>query len=137
MGSRPRLGRAVKWFGPASFEAKVRLLADASAVLCPFQWAEPFCLVAAEAMACGTAVITTPRGAGPELVVDQVTGFLVEPDGLANAVRSADRIDPWACRSHAEITFGLPRMASGYAEIYRGALTKYAHPTTRPRDLPG
>lgn len=60
-------------------------------------------------------------GRDPELIIDQVTGLLVEPGGLADAVRSVDRIDPWACRSHAETTFSLERMASRYAEIYLGA----------------
>ncbi len=119
---RPRLGRRVEWFGPATFAAKTRLMAGAAAVLCPFQWAEPFCLVAVEAMACGTPVIATSLGAAPELIADQETGFLVEPGGLADAVRSADHIDPWICRAHAETTFGPQRMGSGYAEIYRRAV---------------
>jgi glycosyltransferase involved in cell wall biosynthesis len=122
---RPRLRPGVEWFGPATFEAKVRLLADAAAVLCPFQWPEPFCLVAVEAMACGTPVIATPLGAAPELIVDQVTGLLVESGGLANAVRLVDRIDPHACRSHAETTFAVERMASAYVEIYRDAVENF------------
>jgi glycosyltransferase involved in cell wall biosynthesis len=118
---RPRLGCGVEWLGPATSAAKTRLMAGAAAVLCPYQWDEPFGLVAAEAMACGTPVIATPRGAAPELIIDQVTGFLVEPGDLAGAVRSSDRIDSWACRSHAETAFSLERMATAYAGIYHRA----------------
>jgi glycosyltransferase involved in cell wall biosynthesis len=121
---RPRLGPAVEWFGPADFAAKTRLMSQASAVVCPFQWAEPFCLVAAEAMACGTPVIATPMGAAPELILDHVTGFLVQPSGMADAVRAAKTIDPQACRAHAEASFGLVRMAAGYASVYLDVLSR-------------
>lgn len=121
---RPRLGHGVDWFGPASFADKTRLMAHAAAVLCPSQWAEPFGLVAAEAMACGTPVIATPLGAAPEIIVDQKTGFLVNPRDLTDAVRSVHHIDPRACRSHAETAFGLERMAHAYTDIYRRVLGK-------------
>jgi glycosyltransferase involved in cell wall biosynthesis len=127
---RPRLGPAVEWFGPADFAAKTRLMSQAAAVLCPFQWAEPFCLVAAEAMACGTPVIATPMGAAPELILDHVTGFVVQPSGMADAVRAAKTIDPQACRAHAEASFGLDPMASGYTAVYLDVLSRAG--TTQP-----
>jgi glycosyltransferase involved in cell wall biosynthesis len=128
---KPRLGPTVEWHGPANFVEKVALLASAAAVLCPFQWPEPFCLVAIEAMACGTPVIATPMGAAPEVIVPQKTGFLAAPSDLANAIARLDDIDPGACRSHAERTFNGERMARGYERIYR-SLVEPRIPTSAP-----
>ena len=49
-------------------------MSRAKAFLFPLQWDEPFGLAAAEAMACGTPVVTYARGAMPELVADGVSG---------------------------------------------------------------
>ncbi|MGD1904962.1 MAG: glycosyltransferase family 4 protein [Leptolyngbyaceae cyanobacterium] len=46
----------------------------------PSRWAEPFGMVAAEAMMRGTAVIATAAGGLAEVVQDQKTGFLVAPE---------------------------------------------------------
>ena len=67
--------------------------ASADAVVVPSRW-EPFGLVALEAMACGTAVIASNRGALPEIVDHGDTGIvfeLSEPDVLVNVLRSLDR----------------------------------------------
>ncbi|MFI5179034.1 MAG: glycosyltransferase, partial [Vicinamibacterales bacterium] len=47
-------GRNVVYFGEADFDAKVKLFGGARALLYPIQAREPFGLVLAEAMACGT-----------------------------------------------------------------------------------
>lgn len=54
-----------------------RLLASATAVLYPTGFPEIFCLVAAEAQACGTPIITTKDFALPEIVASE--GCLVPP----------------------------------------------------------
>ncbi len=67
--------------------------------------------------------------------------FPARPPSTASSKADAD--DSMVCHCltgtlpRGDTTFGLAPMACGYAEIYRGALTKYACPTTRPRDLPG
>jgi len=129
---RPRLGRHAEWFGPADFAAKTQLLANARAVLCPFQWEEPFGLVMAEAMACGTPVIATPRGAAPELIRNNVTGFLTPPEGMAQAIQQVATIEPLACRTQAETAFGLDQMATGYERVYRKCLANRAASPRRP-----
>ena len=54
----------------------------------PSRWAEPFGLVAAEAMMRGTAVIVSDTGGLAELVQDGDTAFLVPPgDSEALATR--------------------------------------------------
>ena len=46
----------------------------------PSRWAEPFGLVAAEAMMQGTAVVASATGGLPEIVEHGHTGFLIPPD---------------------------------------------------------
>ena len=61
--------------------------------------------MAIEAMACGVPVIAYRRGGPAEIVVDGVTGFLVEPDdiaGMTAAVGRIGEIDRAACRRTVE-----------------------------------
>ncbi|MEM9002157.1 MAG: glycosyltransferase family 4 protein [Cyanobacteria bacterium P01_F01_bin.86] len=56
----------------------------------PSRWAEPFGMVAAEAMMRGTAVVATAAGGLAEVVQDPKTGILVPPESveqLAHALR--------------------------------------------------
>ncbi len=54
-------------------------LARAEVAVFP-SYAETFGLAVAEAMACGTAVISSTRTSGPEIVKDKETGMLADPD---------------------------------------------------------
>jgi glycosyltransferase involved in cell wall biosynthesis len=75
---RPRLGPGVEYLGELDRRTQFDLLRRASCLLNPIQWNEPFGLAAIEAVAVGTPVIATPRGAMPEIVEHGVTGFLGE-----------------------------------------------------------
>src|SRR6202023_1123385 len=80
-----------------------RIMADASAVLCPAKWDEPFGMVAAEAQAAGTPVIAYRRGAALETIRDRATGVLVELDDEDAAVAAldvVDKLDRSGCRAH-------------------------------------
>ena len=65
-------GTDIVYFGEADFDAKVKLYGGARALLYPIQAREPFGLVLAEAMACGTPVAALDRGAVREIVDDGV-----------------------------------------------------------------
>ncbi|HEX6130776.1 MAG TPA: glycosyltransferase, partial [Actinomycetota bacterium] len=72
-----------------------------------------------EAMACGTPVVATPRGAFPEIVRDGVTGFLrSDVDGLADAARRVGELDPRACRDHVRASFDDAVMTARYEAVY-------------------
>jgi len=116
----PMLGDDVELFENVSHNVKVDLLGRARAMIFPIRWPEPFGLVMVEAMACGTPVVTTSRGAAPELVDDGVTGFRRDTtDDLVAAVSHVTEIDPAACRSRVEKHFSAESMVRDYEAIFR------------------
>ena len=73
-----RHGGRIQFTGPVDAAMRAQLLTDADVLVLPSaDEAQP--LVILEAMAAGLPVVSTPRGAIPETVVDGVTGLLVEP----------------------------------------------------------
>ena len=115
-------GRQIQFFGEVGHE-KRELYANARCLLMPICWEEPFGLVMAEAMACGTPVIAFNRGAAPELVVDGETGYIVsDVDEMVQAVGRLDRLDPYRCRRHVEQNFDVPIMVQRYVEVYQRIL---------------
>jgi glycosyltransferase involved in cell wall biosynthesis len=114
-------GQQIVYVGEVDFDAKVKLFGGARALLYPVQAGEPFGLVMAEAMACGTPVAALDRGAVREVVDDGVTGVVF--DDLDGMVRGLDRVialDRQAVRRHAVARFGVDRMVDEYVDIYRG-----------------
>lgn len=116
-------GERVRFLGEADARMKRDLYRKAFAVVLPITWEEPFGLVMAEAMACGTPVITFNRGAAPEIVEHGVTGFVVENvDEMVEMVKAVPEIDPWACRHRVQLHFDAPIMAANYLDLYRSIL---------------
>ena len=113
-------GDAVRYVGPVDDEAKSALLSGAAALLMPVLWDEPFGIVMAEALACGTPVIGLDRGAVGEVVADGVTGRVcADVDGMVSAVADLARIDRTACRRSAETRFSPSTLTTAYESLYR------------------
>ncbi len=132
-------GEQVVFLGEADGRLKRELYRNAYCVLVPITWDEPFGLVLAEAMACGTPVISFRRGAAPEIVQHGETGFLVDNvDGMTEAVELVAEIDPWACREHVTRKFDAPVMAESYLRMYESIVEgAVAPPAAEPlRSLP-
>jgi glycosyltransferase involved in cell wall biosynthesis len=128
----PMLHSEVEVFEAITHEHKVDLLGRARAMVFPIQWPEPFGLVMAEAMACGTPVVACPAGAAVELVEDGVTGYLrTTLDDLVWAVGQVERCSPQACRSRAEDRFSAAAMVSGYERLFE-RLVGGGHPPEFP-----
>ena len=88
----------VEFIGEISESDKAEFLGGSAALLFPVNWPEPFGLVMIEAMACGTPVIAFRRGSVSEIVVDGLSGFIV--DTVEEAVAAVRRARPHAvCRS--------------------------------------
>lgn len=104
---------------------RVRLLQGADALLNPIDWPEPFGLVMAEALACGTPVLAYPRGAAPEIVDHGRTGFLCSNlEETVAAIDLIDTIDRRDCRSAAQERFDMHRMARDHVALYERILTR-------------
>ncbi len=113
-------GHQIVYAGELDEAEVIRLYQGARAVLNPIKWSEPFGLVMAEAMSCGTPVIAFPNGAAPELIRDGETGFLVRSvEEMATAIGRLHEIDRRRCRAHVEAHFSVERMVDGYEAIYR------------------
>lgn len=115
-------GSLIRFEGEVAHERKYELLSRARALLFPIQWPEPFGLVMAEAMACGTPVVAMRNGSVPEIVVDGETGFVVsDADTMRKAVERLGEISPERCRAHVEKRFSPAAMADGYLRVYEAA----------------
>jgi len=105
----------------------------AKAVLITPRWEEPFGLVVAEAISCGTPVAGFRRGALPD-ILGLEGGRLADPDDardLARALREAMTLDRARCRARAEATVDAEIMIDRYEDIYRSLVRPYAQPLVR------
>lgn len=117
----PHLGRGgIECIGEVNDRQKNELLGSAAAMIVPIQWDEPFGIVFPEALACGTPVITCPRGALPEILTEGRNGFFMNSvaDGVA-AVNRLANVDRAFCRRTAEEQFSLAVCSERYLELYR------------------
>ncbi|HKF69752.1 MAG TPA: glycosyltransferase family 4 protein [Vicinamibacterales bacterium] len=113
-------GTQITYFGEADFPTKVRLYGRARALLYPIQAREPFGLVLAEAMACGTPVAALDRGAVREVVDDGVTGMIFRDlDQMATGLPQVLDLNRRRVRDRAVKRFGVERMVDEYLAVYR------------------
>ena len=113
-------GENVVYIGEADHAAKVALYGGARALLYPIQAPEPFGLVLAEAMACGTPVAALDKGAVREVVDDGVTGFVFDDlERMVTGLGGVLELDRRAVRERAVARFGVPRMVDEYVDLYR------------------
>lgn len=109
----------IEFIGEITDAQKQEFLGNATALLFPINWPEPFGLVMIEAMACGTPVIAYRRGAVPEVMKNNISGFTV--NHLYEAINSVEKlsmIDRWKCRRVFEQRFSAQRMTRDYLRIY-------------------
>lgn len=109
----------VEFLGEIGERDKQELLGGALALLFPIDWPEPFGMVMAEALACGTPVVAYRGGSVAEVIDHGVTGFVCAD--LAQAISAVGRIHELSratCRRVFERRFTAERMASDYTAIY-------------------
>ena len=115
----PYLTDGIEFHGHKSGDVLRKEVAGARGALVTPLWDEPFGLVAAEALSCGTPVVGFDRGALAEVVGD--CGYLVKSgdvDSLAQAILSVTRIDRAACRRRALECLSIQAMILGYEDCY-------------------
>jgi glycosyltransferase involved in cell wall biosynthesis len=119
-------GKLIEYIGEADLAAKNELLGNSLAMLFPIQWDEPFGLVMIEAMACGTPVLAFNGGSVPEIVRDDVSGYICRDVADMAARAKSLSLPPHAVRSYVEAYFTVDRMVDQYVEVYRDALARRA-----------
>ena len=132
----PRLGGGVADLGHLDHAALAARLGRAQVALVTPCWEEPFGLVVAEALACGTPVAAFARGALPG-ILDATCGRLApagDTEGLARAMRAAAGLDRRACRARAEALFDAREMTDRYEALYAGHLVRRTAGAVEPRD---
>jgi glycosyltransferase involved in cell wall biosynthesis len=109
----------IEYLGEITDTEKNDFLGHAKALVCPYDWPEPFGLVLIEALACGTPVLAYRRGSIPEIIEDGISGFVCEGlDGMTAAVQHIAEIDRRRCRLAFEQRFSVERMAQDYLRVY-------------------
>lgn len=126
----PLLGPDVRYVGHLGSADLAALVGRAAVAVVSPMWDEPYGLVAAEAMACGTPVAAFRRGALDEIVVDGAgVGELAaagDVAGLAAAMIRARTADRAVVRRHAVRHLGVERMISAYEDVYARARDEVA-----------
>ncbi len=113
-------GKQVQWIGPVNDAEKSQLLGGAAALLMLIDWDEPFGIVMAEALACGTPVIGFARGSVPEVVQHGVTGYVCRTEAeAAAAVARLGALDRAAARADCAVRFNADAIVSQYEALYR------------------
>jgi glycosyltransferase involved in cell wall biosynthesis len=104
---------------------KAAFLGEATALLFPIDWPEPFGLVMIEALACGVPVVAFRGGSVPEVIDHGVTGFIVDTlEEAIDATRRVHRLHRQRCRAAFEHRFSVTRMTDDYVALYETLLAR-------------
>jgi glycosyltransferase involved in cell wall biosynthesis len=125
---RPQLGADIRYLGHLDHAALAARVGAATVTLVTPRWDEPYGLVVAESLACGTPVAAFDRGGVAE-VLDPASGVLVDADdvpGLAAAAVRAGALSRAAARTRAVDNCSLDRMVDAYTSVYGGLVAREA-----------
>jgi glycosyltransferase involved in cell wall biosynthesis len=121
----------IEFIGEISDAEKNEFVGNALALVCPYDWPEPFGLVLIEALACGTPVLAYRRGSIPEIIENGVTGFVSENlSDMVAAVERLGEIDRQRCRAAFDQRFTADRMARDYVALYERIIEEQVAVTT-------
>jgi glycosyltransferase involved in cell wall biosynthesis len=121
---QPFLNESIRYIGPVNDVQKNDLLRSAYAFLMPIQWNEPFGIVMAEAMACGTPVLGFPFGSVPEVVTNGLTGFICrDANEMVEKITEVAKLDRSKIRQVVEQKFSEKVIVQEYLEIYQNLLS--------------
>lgn len=118
---RPAARRAITYEGHLHQPDLCKLVGSSAAAVVTPCWDEPYGLVVAEALACGTPVCGFARGALPEIITP-ACGRLVPPGdsaALAKAVEPTISLFRGEARRHAETFCSMDVMTRSYESFYR------------------
>ncbi len=117
-------GDRVAYLGSVGPQGRAQVLGQASVLLHPIGFAEPFGLAVVESMLCGTPVVAYRRGSMAEIVDEGITGYLADDiESAAEHVAAAEALDRGAVRQGALQRFGVDAMVEGYLAVYEQVLS--------------
>lgn len=118
----------IEFVGEVGDAGKAEFLGNATALLFPIDWPEPFGLVMIEAMSAGTPVVAWRNGSVPEIITPGRSGYIVDSiDEAVAAVAKAVRLDRRKVRAEFDNRFTLKHMADRYIAVYEQMIAR-----TRP-----
>jgi glycosyltransferase involved in cell wall biosynthesis len=115
---------------------KSDLLRNAKAIIVPSRFVEPFAGVHAEAMLCGTPVISSDFGVFSETIENGKNGFRCQTLGdYLDAIKNIDKIDRKYVAEKARARFSLEEVGKKYDVVFKqlsdlsgkGWYTKHSH----------
>lgn len=129
----PYLGESVHYIGHIKTATEKReFLGNAKALLMPSVFDEPFGMVAIESLACDTPVIGLSSGAIPEIIKNNVNGFVIPnkpeadiPAQIAGALNNLGTIAAGNCRLEFEANFTIQKMAANHLKVYKKLLQNH------------
>ena len=115
----PFLDDRIEYIGPVDDSQKNKLLGEALALVMAIEWNEPFGIVMAEALACGTPILGTPLGAVREVVQHGVNGVIAPTSAaLSKLVPDLLQISRAECRHSCVERFSDRSVADSYLTLY-------------------
>ncbi len=117
---RPLLGPRAEYVGHLGVDDLAALVGSSAASLVTPAWDEPYGLVAAESLACGTPVLGYDRG-GLREFVSPGCGVLVAGGDIEGAVQHVEEVaafDRGTCREHAVRRCSVEQMIQAYLGVY-------------------
>ncbi len=139
----PSLGDRIRYAGHLDHDELARLVGRSAAALVTPAWPEPYGLVVAEAMSCGTPVVAFACGGIPEIVSSR-SGRLVPSDdveAMADEIPAALKLSRIDVHRHAVAHCSAEAMVTAYLDLYRETIDdrnekthdRLLHPPSRLR----
>jgi glycosyltransferase involved in cell wall biosynthesis len=120
----PSLGEHVHYVGHLNHDELAHLVGHSAVALVTPAWHEPYGLVVAEAMSCGTPVVAFACGGIPEIMSAR-SGRLVCPGdvkAMAAAIPKALSLSRIDVHRHAVARCSANAMVTAYLDLYRTAI---------------
>ncbi len=121
----PELNESTVYLGNLGRREIAELVGSAEAYIGLIDVDEAFGFSIAEAIACGTPAVATPRGSHVELIRPGETGILVNSlDEAVARYGEVLKIDRTQCREVGKTMFSIETMVEGYLAVYEKVLRR-------------